>query len=79
MLDIINGITGEMYGAKARGINMKHPVEIRSMYVRSKTSKDGFSTLSITDEKAGLMLQIEVNEDVKELLKGLTEDKNNGN
>ena len=78
MLDIINGMTGEMYATKARGVNMKHPVEIRSMYVRSKTSKDGFSTLSITDEKAGLMLQIEVNEDVKELLKGLTEDKNNG-
>lgn len=77
MLEVINGITGEMYGAKARGVNMKHPVEIRSMYVRSKTSKDGFSTLSIADEKAGIMLQIEVNDDVKELLRKM-EDKNNG-
>ena len=77
MLEVINGITGEMYGAKARGVNMKHPVEIRSMYVRSKTSKDGFSTLSISDEKAGIMLQIEVNDDVKELLRKM-EDKNNG-
>lgn len=72
-VDTIKGITGEMYGAKARGVNMKHPVEIRSMYVRSKTSKDGFSTLSITDEKAGIMLQIEVNDDVKELLKKMEE------
>lgn len=77
MLEVVNGIYGEMYGAKARGVNMKHPVEIRSMYVRSKTSKDGFSTLSITDEKAGIMLQIEVNDDVKELLRKM-EDKNNG-
>lgn len=77
MLETINGITGELYGVKARGVNMKHPVEIRSMYVRGKTSKDGFSTLSIADEKSGIMLQIEVNEDVKELLRKM-EDKNNG-
>ena len=69
----IKGITGDMFGAKTRGVNMKRPVEIREMYVRSKTSKDGFSTLSITDEKAGIMLQIDVNEDVKELLKALLE------
>lgn len=77
MIEVINGITGEMYGAKARGVNMKHPVEIHSMYVRSKTSKDGFSTLSIADEKSGIMLQIEVNDDVKELLRKM-EEVNNG-
>ena len=42
-IEKIKGITGDMFGCKARGINMKHPVEIRSIYVRSKTA-DGFST-----------------------------------
>ena len=70
----IKGITGDMFGAKTRGVNMKHPVEIRAMYVRSKTSKDGFTTLSITDEKAGIMLQIDVNDDVKEIFKIIMEE-----
>ena len=69
----IKGITGDMFGCKARGVNMRHPVEIRSIYVRSKTA-NGYSTLSLADEKAGAMLQIEVNDDVKELLRALLEE-----
>lgn len=46
----IKGITGDMFGCKARGVNLKHPVEIRSIYVRSKTA-GGYSTLSLADEK----------------------------
>ena len=69
----IKGITGDMLGCKARGVNMKHPVEIRSIYVRSKTA-NGYSTLSLADEKAGIMLQIEVNEDVKEIFKKIMEE-----
>ena len=69
----IKGITGDMFGCKARGVNMKHPVEIRSIYVRSKTT-DGFSTLSLADEKDNILLQIEVNDDVKEIFKKIMEE-----
>ena len=69
----IKGITGDMFGCKARGVNMKHPVEIRSIYVRSKTA-DGFSTLSLADEKDNILLQVEVNDDVKEIFKKIMEE-----
>ena len=69
----IKGLTGDMFGCETRGVNLKHPVEIRSIYVRSKTA-GGYSTLSLADEKSGTMLQIEVNEDVKVLLKALLEE-----
>ena len=69
----IKGITGDMFGCKARGVNMRHPVEIRSILVRSKTT-DGFSTLSLKDEKDNILLQIEVNDDVKEIFKKIMEE-----
>ena len=78
MIENIQGITGLLRGTECRGVNMVHPVEIRSIHLRIKTDKEGFSTLSLADEKARTMLQIEVNDDVKELLKSLTEEKNNG-
>ena len=69
----IKGITGDMFGCKARGVNLKHPAEIRSIYVRSKTA-DGYSTLSLADEKDKIMLQIEVNDEVKEIFKKIMEE-----
>lgn len=77
-VETIKGITGDMFGCKARGINMKHPVEIRSLKCQIKVASDGFATFSMRDEKDNIMLQIEVNDDVKELVRKLTEDKNNG-
>lgn len=70
----IKGITGDMFGCKARGINMKNPVEIRSLKCQIKIDKDGFATFSMRDEKNNIMLQIEVNDDVKELVRKLTEE-----
>ena len=78
MIEEIKGITGLMYGAKARGINMGHPVEIRSIKCQIKVGTDGFATFSMRDEKDNIMLQIEVNDDVKELIRKLTEEKDNG-
>lgn len=74
MIENIQGITGLMRGTECRGVNMLKPVEIRKIYLRTKTDKEGFSTLSLADEKSGTMLQIEVNEDAKELLKTLLEE-----
>lgn len=78
MIENLQSLTGLLRGTECRGMNMLKPVEIRKIYLRTKTDKEGFSTLSLADEKLGTMLQIEVNDDVKELLKALTEDKNNG-
>ena len=78
MIENIQGLTGLLRGVECRGVNMVKPVEIRKIYLRTKTDKEGFSTLSLSDEKLGTMLQIEVNDEAKELLKILTEDKNNG-
>ena len=75
MIENIQGITGLMRGCECRGINMLKPVEIRKIYLITNTDKDGFSTLSLVDEKSGTMLQIEVNADVKEVLRILLEDK----
>ena len=72
-LEKIKGITGDMFGCKARGVNMKHPVEIRSILARSKITDD-FSTLSFADEKDNILLQIEVNDDVKEIFKKIMEE-----
>lgn len=74
MVENIQGITGLMRGTECRGVNMLKPVEIRKIYLRTKTDKEGFSTLSLADEKLGTMLQIEVNEDAKELLRTLLEE-----
>lgn len=74
MVENIQGITGLMRGCECRGVNMLKPVEIRQIYLRTKTDKEGFSTLSLADEKLRIMLQIEVNEEVKELLKALLEE-----
>lgn len=71
----IKGITGDMFGCKARGVNMRHPAEIRSLKCQIKVDSNGFATFSMRDEKDNIMLQIEVNEDVKELLRALLEDK----
>ena len=73
-MEEIKGITGLMYGAKARGVNMKHPVEIRSIKCQIKVDSEGFATFSMRDEKDNIMLQIEVNDDVKELVKKLVEE-----
>ena len=75
MIENIQGITGLMRGCECRGVNMVKPAEIRKIYLRTKTDKEGFSTLSLADEKLRTMLQIEVNDDVKELLRALTEVK----
>ena len=74
MVENIQGITGFMRGTECRGVNMLKPGEIRKIYLRTETDKDGFSTLSLADEKAETMLLIEVNEDAKELLKTLLEE-----
>ena len=74
MIENIQGLTGLLRGVECRGVNMIKPVEIRKIYLRTKTDKEGFTTLSLADEKSGIMLQIEVNEDVKELLRKM-EDK----
>lgn len=73
-IEKIKGITGDMFGCKARGINMRHPVEIRSLKCQIKIDSEGFATFSMRDEKDNIMLQIEVNDDVKELVKKLTEE-----
>lgn len=73
MIENIQGLTGLLRGCECRGVNMVKPVEVRKIYLRIKTDKEGFSTLSLADEKFGTMLQIEVNEEAKELLKSLTE------
>lgn len=74
MIENIQGVTGLLRGAECRGVNMLKSVEIRKIYLRTKTDKEGFSTLSLADEKSGTMLQIEVNEDAKELLRTLLEE-----
>ena len=74
MIENIQGLTGLLRGVDCRGVNMIKPVEIRKIYLRTKTDKEGFSTLSLADEKLGTMLQIEVNEEAKELLKLLLEE-----
>ena len=74
MIENIQGLTGLLRGVECRGVNMIKPVEIRHIYLRTKTDKEGFSTLSLADEKLGTMLQIEVNEEAKELLKLLLEE-----
>ena len=74
MIENIQGLTGLLRGTECKGVNMIRPVEIRKIYLRTKTDKSGFSTLSLADEKAGTMLQIEVNEEAKELLKSLLEE-----
>lgn len=70
----IKGITGDMFGCKARGVNMRHPVEIRSLKCQIKVDSNGFATFSMRDEKDNIMLQIEINDDVKELVRKLTEE-----
>ena len=74
-IEKIKGITGDIFGCKTRGINMRHPAEIRSLKCLIKVDSDGFATFSIKDEKDNIMLQIEVNDDVKELLRALLEVK----
>ena len=75
MIENIQGITGLIRGCECRGVNMVRPLEVRKIYLRTKTDKEGFSTLSLTDEKLRIMLLIEVNDDVKELLRALVEVK----
>ena len=77
-IERIKGITGDMFKCKGRGVNMKHPVEIRSIKCQIKIDSAGFATFSMRDEKDNIMLQIEVNDDFKELVRKLTEDKTNG-
>lgn len=73
-IEKIKGITGDMFGCKARGLNMRHPAEIRSLRCQIKVDSTGFATFSMRDEKDNIMLQIEVNDDVKELVRKLTEE-----
>ena len=75
MIENIQGITGLMRGCECRGVNMVRPLEVRKIYLGTKTDKEGFSVLSLTDEKRRTMLLIEVNDDVKELLRALLEVK----
>lgn len=70
----IKGLTGDMFACKSRGVNMKHPVEIRSLICQIKVDSTGFATFSMRDEKDNIMLQIEVNDDFKELVRKLTEE-----
>ena len=70
----IKGLTGDMFGCKSRGINMKHPVEIRTVKCQIKIDSTGFATFSMRDEKDNIMIQIEVTDDFKELVRKLTEE-----
>lgn len=73
-IEKIKGITGDMFGCRARGVNMKHPAEIRSLKCQIKVDSTGFATFSMGDEKDNIMLQIEVTDDFKELVRKLTEE-----
>lgn len=57
--------------AEARGLIMKRRIPIPEetvITVRTETT-DGFSTLSLTDDIGGVMLQVVVTPEVKRLLK----------
>lgn len=73
-IEKIKGLTGDMFGCKSRGINMRHPVEIRTLKCQIKIDSTGFATFSMRDEKDNIMLQIEVTDDFKELVRKLTEE-----
>lgn len=73
-IEKIKGITGDMLGCRARGVNMKHPAEIRSLKCQIKVDSTGFATFSMRDEKDNIMLQIEVTDDFIELVRKLTEE-----
>ena len=70
----IKGLTGDMFGCKARGINMRHPAEIRTLKCQIKIDSTGFATFSMRDEKDNILLQIEVTDDFKELVRKLMEE-----
>ena len=53
---------------------MRHPVEIRTLKCQIKIDSTGFATFSMRDEKDNIMLQIEVTDDFKELVRKLTEE-----
>ena len=73
-IEKIKGLTGDMFACKGRGVNMRHPVEIRSLICQIKIDSEGFATFSMRDEKDNIMLQIEVTDDFKELVRKLTEE-----
>lgn len=70
----IKGITGDMFRCESRGINMRHPVEIRTIKCQIKIDSTGFATFSMRDERDNIILQIEVTDDFKELVRKLTEE-----
>ena len=70
----IKSLTGDMFACSGRGVNMKHPVEIRKLICQIKIDSTGFATFSMRDEKDNIMLQIEVTDDFKELVRKLTEE-----
>ena len=73
----IKCLTGDVFECKARGVNMRHPVEIRALKCQIKIDSTGFATFSMRDEKDNIILQIEVTDDFKELVRKLTEEENN--
>ena len=70
----IKSLTGDMFACEGRGVNMRHPVEIRTLISQIKIDSTGFATFSMRDEKDNIMLQIEVTDDFKELVRKLTEE-----
>ena len=57
---------GRVIGCEAQGLNMSKPVEVHTMFFRAMTAK-GYSTISIADEKEGLMLHVKVTDEMKEI------------
>ena len=70
----IKDITGDMFAMQGRGVNIRHPVEIRTLKCQIKIDSTGFATFSMRDEKDKIMLQIGVTDDFKELVRKLTEE-----
>ena len=54
----------------ANGMNMKNPLAIKQITIRTETTGN-HKTLSLSDDKTGEMLMIVITPEVEKLLKGL--------